>query len=66
MPQENHECPEMKKAADIPTSGYGTAFTSIWRREGRHWVIGNGEYESGIFYCPCCGVRLPQENSNVS
>ena len=43
-----------------PFYGYGPAIDSecYYLKEDGIWLIGNGEYDSIINYCPYCGINL--------
>ena len=63
---EAHECERLKLWAPF----MGTAFFEIeaaaWRHTGHpsdaptKWAATNHEYTTPVWFCPMCGVELPQ------
>lgn len=52
----SHQCESIANFVDRQFSGYGHAISSItYNDEKGLWMADNGEYSTGINFCPWCG-----------
>lgn len=54
-----HACQPGRDAAELPRAMYGPAILpELYFKDGT-WMASNDEYATVVYYCPWCGLKLP-------